>query len=492
MPTVTVKQMREIEQRAMRSGISEAALMETAGVALGHAIGIQYREVGTAVAYVGKGHNGGDALIALRVLHEEFGWQIGVRSDIEIESWAELTRAQWDELDLEGLLEKGFEKSAYVPLLLIDGLLGIGAKGPLRDSLSEMALEMNRLRNECGATVLAVDLPSGVDPDTGEIFPGAVMADRTFMIAAAKTGLLLARATNATGQLALVTVDALSAEDTGGMDLICPQTMCFGKSPRPFDFHKGKAGRVGIVAGSPSFSGAALLSALGAVRAGAGLVTLYVRPEVAEAIRSRLPYEVMLKLNENPAELLGEHLDAIVVGPGLGEMTDDFANGLAELISQTQRPMVIDADGLNFMAARGLKSNSHHILTPHPGEFARLAPELMELDREEAANAFVEKNEAVLLMKGARTIVAKHGSSLRTNSTGTPAMSNGGQGDLLSGVIGANLAEGMNHFDAAAFGAWLCGHAAELSQEAYGEVCIATDTAARLGTAMRNWRRVGR
>jgi hydroxyethylthiazole kinase-like uncharacterized protein yjeF len=154
--------------------------------------------------------------------------------------------------------------------------------------------------------------------------------------------------------------------------------------------------------------------------------------------------------------------------------------------------MVIDADGLNFMAARGLKSNSHHILTPHPGEFARLAPELMELDREEAANAFVEKNEAVLLMKGARTIVAKHGSSLRTNSTGTPAMSNGGQGDLLSGVIGANLAEGMNHFDAAAFGAWLCGHAAELSQEAYGDVCIATDTAARLGTAMRNWRRVGR
>jgi hydroxyethylthiazole kinase-like uncharacterized protein yjeF len=492
MATVTVNQMREIEQRAMLSGISEAELMECAGVALGRAISFQYQEVGTAVAYVGKGHNGGDALIALRVLQEEFGWEIGVRSSFEIDSWAELTRAQWDALGLDGLLDEGFEKQVFAPLLLIDGLLGIGANGPLRDSLSEMAGEMNRLRNECGATLLAVDLPSGVDPDTGEIFPGAVVADRTLMIAAAKSGLLLARAANATGQLALVTVDALSADNAGGMDLICPQTTSFGKTSRPFDFHKGKAGRVGIVAGSLSFSGAALLAVIGAIRAGAGLVTLYVRPEVAEAIRPRLPYEAMLKLNENPAELLGDNLNAIVVGPGLGEMSDDFANGLAELIAQAKVPMVIDADGLNFMAERGLKSNSHHILTPHPGEFARLAPELMDLNREEAAQTFAEKNDAVLLLKGARTIVAKHGSPLRINSTGTPAMSNGGQGDLLSGVIAAQLAGGMDDFDAAAFGAWLCGHAAELSQETYGDICTATDTAARLGDAMRNWRRGGR
>ena len=154
--------------------------------------------------------------------------------------------------------------------------------------------------------------------------------------------------------------------------------------------------------------------------------------------------------------------------------------------------MVIDADGLNFMAERGLKPTSHHILTPHPGEFARLAPELMDLTREDAAKTFIEKNNAVLLLKGARTIVAKHGSSLRINSTGTPAMSNGGQGDLLSGVIGALLAGGMDGFDAAALGAWLCGHAAELSYEAHGDVCTATDTAVRLGDAMRNWRRGGR
>ncbi|MES2982754.1 MAG: NAD(P)H-hydrate dehydratase [Verrucomicrobiota bacterium] len=492
MTSVTVQQMRAIEQRAMDSGISEAELMDLAGVALGRAIGNQYREVGTAVAYVGKGHNGGDALIALRVLQEEFGWQIGVRSGFRIDEWAYLTQAQWDELDAEGLLEKGFEKHVHGQLLLIDGLLGIGAKGALRNSLLETAKEMNRLRNECGATVIAVDLPSGVDPDSGEVFPGAVLADRTMMIAAVKRGLLFAQAANATGQLAFVEVDALRADGGGEMELICPQSMHFGRSPRTFEFHKGMAGRVGIVAGSLSFTGAALLAVIGAIRAGAGLVTLYTRPQVAEAILSRLPFEAMLKTNENPAELLGDHLDAIIVGPGLGQMDEDFADGLAELIQKTHVPMVIDADGLNFMAQRGLKPNANHVLTPHPGEFARLAAELSGLDREEAARKFVEKNDAVLLLKGARTIVAKQVSPLRINSTGTPAMSNGGQGDLLSGVIGAQLAVGMNHFDAAAFGAWACGHAAELSQAVIGDVCIASDTAARLGEAMLNWRRGGR
>lgn len=253
MSIVTVQQMREIERRAMDSGISEAELMDRAGVALGRAIGNQYREVGTAVAYVGKGHNGGDALIALRVLQEEFGWQIGVRSGFRIDEWAYLTQAQWDELDADELLEKGFEKHVHAPLLLIDGLLGIGAKGALRDSLLKMAEEMNRLRNECGATVVAVDLPSGIDLDSGEVFPGSVVADRTYMIAAAKRGLLFAKAANATGQLALVEVDTLRADDSGEMELICPQNMDFGKSPRPFDFHKGMAGRLGIVAGSPDF-----------------------------------------------------------------------------------------------------------------------------------------------------------------------------------------------------------------------------------------------
>jgi ADP-dependent NAD(P)H-hydrate dehydratase / NAD(P)H-hydrate epimerase len=466
--------------------------MECAGEALGRAIGSQYRDIGTAVAYVGKGHNGGDALIALRILQEEFGWQVGVRSGFKIDEWAYLTRVQWADLDLDELLEDGFEKQVHPPLLLIDGLVGLGAKGELRDSLLEMGEEMNRLRNECGATVIAVDLPSGVDPDSGEVYTGAVLADRTYMIGAAKRGLLFSQVANATGQLALVELDLLRADGVGEMELICPQSMSFGKAPRPFDFHKGMAGRVGIVAGSSSFTGAALLSSLGAIRAGAGLVTLYVRSEIHDSMISRLPVEVMLKACDFPEQLLEEKLDAIVIGPGLGEMGQDFTYGLSQLIAKPRIPTVIDADGLNFMAQHGLKPHKLHVLTPHPGEFARLAPSLSLLDRENAVRKFVEDNDAVLLLKGARTIIAKAGEPLRINSTGTPAMSNGGQGDLLSGVIGALLAGGMDAFDAAAYGAWLCGHAAELAQAEMGDVCTASDTAVRLGEAMWSWRRGGR
>jgi NAD(P)H-hydrate epimerase len=204
---------------------------------------------------------------------------------------------------------------------------------------------------------------------------------------------------------------------------------------------------------------------------------------------SRLPYEVMLKRCDFPEQLLDENLDAIVIGPGLGEMSQDFTYGLSKLIAQAHVSTVIDADGLNFMAQHGLKPNKFHILTPHPGEFARLAPNLSQIDREKAAHEFVSNNEAVLLLKGARSIIAKSGEPLRMNSTGTPAMTNGGQGDLLSGIIGALLGGGMDSFDAASYGAWLCGHAAELAYESFGDICTATDISTKIGEAMRNWRR---
>ncbi len=488
MSTVTVQQMREIERRAFDTGMLEAELMERAGMALGRAIGIQYVDLGMAVAYIGKGHNAGDALIALRVLKEEFGWKIGVRAAYAMEEWAGLTAAQWEWLGLEDGLAEGYENHIAGPLLMIDGLVGIGAKGALTDPLSGLAEEMKRLRNQCGAVVVAVDNPSGVDPDSGEVFSGAVMADRTLMIGAEKRGLLFSRAVNFTGQLGVVAVEGLKNPDRGETELICPQNMDFGKSPRAFDFHKGKGGRVGIVAGSVEFTGAALLTALGAVRSGAGLVTLYVRSVIHDSVVSRLPYEVMLKRCDFPDELLDENLDAIVIGPGLGVMTQDFSHGLSKLIAQLLVPTVIDADGLNFMAKQGLKTHDFHVLTPHPGEFAKLAPNLSLLEREQAAHEFVGKNDGVLLLKGSRTIVAKAGKPLRVNSTGTPAMSNGGQGDLLSGVIGALLAGGMDGYDAAAYGAWLCGHAAEMVQAEIGDVCPASETALRLGQAMRNWR----
>lgn len=487
MSAVTVAEMRKIERKAMAAGISEGELMSRAGEALGHALGRAFPETGLAVAYVGKGHNGGDALIALRILRESFGWRVAVRAAFPMEEWAPLTKEQ-----LHGLAVVESVHAEPGVLLLLDGLLGIGAKGAPRGAIAELIAEMAYLRRTRGAVVVAVDNPTGVDPDSGEIFPGAVIADATFMIGAAKHGLLLGKAANGTGALHLVPVAGLEAEDVGEMEVISPQTMAFGKSPRPFDFHKGKAGRVAIVAGSLRYTGAGLLSTLGAIRGGGGLVTLHAPSAACEAIRSRLPLEAMLSPCDDPSRLLSEKFDALVIGPGLGEMEAAYADRLAELIANTRVPTVIDADALTLLADRGIKPSALHVLTPHPGEFARLAPGLSTLPREEAARAFVSETEATLLLKGARSIIAKDGRALRVNSTGTPAMSNGGQGDMLSGVIGALLAGGMEPFEAASLGAWLCGRAAEISFTHHGSPVTASDTADDLGLALRDWRRAGR
>ncbi len=484
MSAVTVAEMREIERKAMAAGIPEGELMARAGEALGHALGRAFPETGLAVAYIGKGHNGGDALIALRVLRDSYGWAVSVRAAFPQEEWAELTTTQLGDLPLNQQIQ-----AHAGSILLLDGLLGIGAKGAPRLTIAELITEMKLLRETRGAVIAAVDLPSGTDPDSGEFFPGAVIADATFMIGAAKRGLLLGNAADATGALYLVPVAGLAAKSSGEMEMICPQSMAFGKKPRSFDFHKGKAGRVAIVAGSLRYSGAALLCTLGAIRAGGGLVTLHAPSAACEAIRSRLPLEAMLSPCDDPSRLLFEKCDALVIGSGLGEMNAAYANSLTELIINARVPTVIDADALNLISKRGIKPSDLHVLTPHPGEFARLAPTLSEMSREDAARNFVSRNSGVILLKGSRTLIARDGSPLRVNSTGNPAMSNGGQGDLLSGVIGALLAGGSQPFDAASLGAWLCGRAAELSLSENGNPVTASDTANNLGLALRDWRR---
>ncbi len=195
----------------------------------------------------------------------------------------------------------------------------------------------------------------------------------------------------------------------------------------------------------------------------------------------------MFKACNNPADLLGERLDALVVGPGLGEMSAEFSEGLLELTASTNVPMVIDADGLNLISKHQVKTDERHILTPHPGEFERLAGSVVGQSREESAEAFSSDCDSVLLLKGARTIISKRGEPLRINSTGTPAMANGGQGDLLSGVIGALLAQGMDGLDAASLGAWLCGRAAEIFLEENGSPVKAGDVCGKLGIALRDW-----
>ncbi len=492
MKAVSVGEMRRIEQQAIASGFSESNLMESAGRALGHAIARRFPSPRTAIGYLGKGHNAGDTLIALQTLRDQYQWRIHLRPAFPRDQCAPLTINAWRSLNdasTSSLLKDRVDISARHPLILLDGLLGIGSTGPLREPLISLAREMSDLRNHHGATIVSIDIPSGVDPDTGEIHPHAVTADVTMIVASPKSGLLSSAAASATGALVIVPISALPCPSRGETELICPQASTFGKAPRPFDFHKGNAGRVSILAGSARYAGAAIIATLGAIRGGAGLVTLHAPTDACALIASRLAPEAMLVPCDDPTRLLDEKVDTLVIGPGLGLPNKRVQQGLEKLIIESNRPTVIDAEALNLLSSANPPINlqPHHLLTPHPGEFARLAPDLCGLDRESAARAFAARHPATLLLKGCRTLIARNGHPLRVNSTGTPEMANGGQGDLLAGLLGALLASGLSSFDAASLGSWLCGRAAEIQYAKHGGPCIATDLAASLGLARRDW-----
>ena len=480
--------MRAAEAAAIAAGWSGEQLLDFAGERLGRAIGRFFPHPGTAVGYLGKGHNAGDALVALRVLKEEFGWSIAARQAFPIGECVPLTRMKSLEcppLLIEAPLPWRDFKD---PLVLLDGLLGIGASGALRDPLLKLAAEMNWLRQHAGAKIAAVDLPSGVDADSGESTPGAVIADATFMIGNAKPGLLKSHAVNSVGSLALVPVEILAVSAPGEIEMICPQEMDFGKLPRPYDFHKGMAGRVAVIAGSVRYPGAAVLAATGALRGGAGLITLHVPQEAAAMIAAKCPPEIIIRSHASIREIGNIDCDVMVVGCGIGEQEAEFL----EWLGKQEKPAVIDADALNLIAKSGRQEifRSQHVLTPHPGEFRRLASHLADLPREKAARVFSERYPSTLLLKGGRTLIARSGEPLWCNSTGSSGMATGGQGDLLAGVIGARLAAGLAPHEAAAQAAWLCGRAAEISLESRDispESMTPSDCAMRLGAAFRDW-----
>ena len=359
--------------------------------------------------------------------------------------------------------------------------------------VSEMAPHAAATAESPGARVAAVDMPSGIEANTGLISHDTVVADVTFMIGNAKRGLLSGHAAAASGALALVPVEPLTAALFSDRELIAPQTLECGKGPRPFDFHKGMAGRVAILAGSESYAGAAVLAASGALRGGAGLVTLFVPISARPVIAAMCPPEAIVRGYRDPREVLEFRSDALVIGCGLGEMDDPTAEGMLEVISNSQVPTVVDADALNLIASRGKTEilTGTHLLTPHPSEFARLAPDLRDMPREDAARQFADRVPATLLLKGSRTIVTRRGEMLRCNSTGSPGMASGGQGDLLAGVVGARLAIGDSPMDAAALGAWLCGRSAEIAlneRHLSEESLLPGDVLHFLGAAYRDWK----
>src|SRR5438477_5475772 len=454
--------MHAAEQSAFARGVAIETLMDQAGAGVARAIRQFFPKPATCIVFAGKGHNGGDALVAAEQL-QRIGWKIDIRLPFAEDNCSELTQKKLKAL--RDAAPKSAETIAHAPqIIILDGLLGTGAKSFLREPLRTAAREINRLRREENAFVFAVDLPTGLDADSGEHDPeDSVVADFTVTIGFAKHGLIVDSALNFVGRIEIVPLPGLWPEAGAPNELAASPSSLSPLLPRrKFSAYKNEFGRIGVVAGSKGFVGAALMTTEGALRAGAGLVEVFVPEEIYEIVAAAAAPEAMVKPIKSYRDLLKEKIDVWALGPGLGKSR---ADEILELIEKAKQPMVVDADGLNILADKisALKRcKGERLLTPHPGEMKRLFLDKKET-RAKTATRFCNRFPVTLLLKGSRTIVAEHDLPLSYNTTGNPGMASGGMGDVLTGVCAGLVGQGLSLYDAARVGAWICGRAAEIS-----------------------------
>ena len=487
--------MRDAEEAAFARGIEVEALMNEAGAGVARAVRNFFPHPGTCLVYAGKGHNGGDALVAAEHL-KRTGWKIDIHLAFPENECSELTRKKLQALrDLRRdvlSLVLGRAEARPSNTVILDGLLGTGAKSFLREPIRTAAREINQLRDAHNAFVFAVDLPTGFDADSGEVDPeDCVIADFTIAIGFAKHGLIVDPALDFVGRIDVVPLVDLAPDLTSPKELAATAHSLSPLLPRrKFSAYKNQFGRIGIVAGSKGFAGAALMTASGALRAGAGLVEVFVPEEIYSIVASASPVEAMVKPVRSYRKLLEEKIDFWALGPGLGK---SHAPEILDLIKDAEQPMVVDADGLNILADK-IDTLRHcrgpRLLTPHPGEMERLF-EVGKMSRAGVAKNFCEQFPVTLLFKGSRTIVAERGRPLSFNTTGNPGMATGGMGDILTGVCAGLLGQRLPIYDAARLGAWICGRAAEMSifnSGASEESLLATDVLDHLGAAFNELR----
>jgi hydroxyethylthiazole kinase-like uncharacterized protein yjeF len=485
--------MRAAEQAAFARGVQVEALMDQAGAGVAQAIAKFFPTPGTCIVFAGKGHNAGDALVAAALLRRH-GWKIEVWLAFKRDDCSGLMRKKLDDLlamtprasacvdashseemvtllelfacsadDLLAARKRLAAEAIPGPLVILDGLLGVGAKPPLREPIRSACRAINQLRASNAGFVFAVDLPTGLHSDEGKPDRDCVIADCTVTIGFAKSGLVADDALNFVGRLELVPLEELRDPDKKPKDIIAAPAAFRGLLPRrPYSSYKNQYGRIGVVAGSKGFIGAALMTTQGALLAGAGLVEVFVPEEIYDIVASAAPMEAMIKPIASYRELLKEKPDVWAVGPGLGKSRSEE---ILELVEKARQPMIVDADGLNILSEKisALRQcKGKRLLTPHPGEMKRLLPS-GKGSRAKIATTFCRRFPVTLLLKGSRTIVAQRDRALSYNTTGNPGMATGGMGDVLTGVCAGLVGQGLSFYDSARIGAWLCGRAAEIA-----------------------------
>jgi len=498
MHLVTAGEMRAIDQYAIRTiGLPSLVLMENAGravaeevIRLSERLGLPRGRSGRPPRWLiltGKGNNGGDGIVAARHLAEA-GYEVHVLYAVPPEDWQGEAAVQRDVAARIGLPSSVYRPGEAVNWErwdgIVDALLGTGSAGAPREPYASLIREANA----SGLPIVAVDLPSGLNADTGETANPCIRARVTVALALMKRGLLLYPGAEAAGEVVVrpIGIPPAAVDQQQVQTYMLNETFLnrqFGLNVPPArkaDTHKGTYGHVLVAAGSRNMSGAGLMCSRAALRSGAGLVTWAVPELLALPMAGRLPEAMIAGVaDEGTGEwraadpqavaALAQGKQAMVAGPGMGRWPGD-AKWLRALWEAADLPLVLDADALNMIAASEEpfaawpKRNHPAVLTPHPGEMARLcglSVAEVQRDRIELARRFAERHGVTLVLKGARTVVASPGGSVCVNTTGNPGMATGGAGDVLAGIIGGLLAQGLDSFAAAALGVYWHGLAGD-------------------------------
>ncbi|MEG1874418.1 MAG: NAD(P)H-hydrate dehydratase [Angelakisella sp.] len=476
MTFATVAAMRRIEQLEQERGTSWYQMMTDAGLAAAQLIGDRFALPGKRVTVLcGPGNNGGDGLVVAAALH-----RAGALVTVALTSGAPVREPAATALaDLPAgvgmvVLPCRSISSIFQTDLLIDAIYGIGFTG----EVSEQDSSLFQLAAASSAVKIALDLPSGMDGDNGR-YTDCLRADLTIAIACYKAAHLVSWARQVGGELLLATTSLTTAAENSELLLstLSRELVCL--PPRLPWSHKGQNGRLAVLSGSRRFPGAAVLACMGALRSGVGYVTLLATQQVCNVVAGHLPEVTFIVLPENEqggidgtaAEDIIDNIalaDAVLAGCGMGD-TDDTATIVRTLLEHCKKPLLLDADGINALRgdAAALGSTAGPVvLTPHPGEFSRLAKEHIYGtggDYTLAAARLSAETDTTLLLKGAITGIFMGRRQPVFSFMGNDGLARGGSGDLLSGVIGSLMAQGASPGEATLCGAWLHGRSAELA-----------------------------
>jgi ADP-dependent NAD(P)H-hydrate dehydratase / NAD(P)H-hydrate epimerase len=506
MRLVAAEEMRALDRATIALGTPGHVLMERAGLgateALFRFLPFMRKRGRRAVVVAGKGNNGGDGFVIARALRRR-----GVRTEVfllagasDVAGDAERnlrayirgrgTMHEATRIDDLRLLGAALERADVV----VDAIFGTG----LNSAVSNFHADVIELVNASGVPVLAVDIPSGLNADTGQPMGTAIQAEATATFGFAKIGHVLFPGARLTGRLALVDIglapESVAAHPAETWLLDAAQAARLVPL-RSAEAHKGDCGHVLIIAGSHGKTGAAQLATRAALRSGAGLVTL-VGPAslypiyaggVVEAMTDSLPdVDGRIRFDEQCLRHLLEGKTTLLIGPGIG-VDDEVRRVVRWLIEHTQVPTVLDADALNCVSddtAMLNRATAPLVLTPHPGEMSRLARARtadVQADRVATARAFAQQHGCTVVLKGARSVIAAANRHAWINPTGNPGMASGGMGDVLAGVIAALLAQGLRASDAACLAVYVHGAAADRAAASNGEIgLIASDLIERI------------